>query len=406
MLKATARRSACDQCRAKRVQCIRTPGSTTAPCARCSHIGALCVTGAPGHPGRPRKHRPRQVDNDGDSTPSSSPASGIVAVSGYAVSRSVEHSTRDSQLDLDPLLHDQSQPGPGSAPPDLDQSPGPDQENILALVDHQLQLSTSLQSRDSTAWPDAQTCIDPLLLDLWEDILPPPNPPPLVSTRSGAASALVRFREEVDQRIAAVDAYYSDPFKVIQGCKEEMAEGAPAPEAENPAALLLTTTNEFIDIIRGLTGLTINTELVLLVLSSYLSLMRLYDNMFHCIYHCICQMPSDALKSVRVKSVLRVGGISTLQDMSLKTYATGILDAVQAQVRTLEQCMGVPTEYCLSSEAKATSGMFFQADRAQLFHTVMAQEDVKPRRGSKSYVESIRVSIQDSVGFLEWMASS
>jgi len=42
---AVVRRSACDQCRARRVQCLRAQNST-APCARCAHVGARCATSA------------------------------------------------------------------------------------------------------------------------------------------------------------------------------------------------------------------------------------------------------------------------------------------------------------------------------------------------------------------------
>lgn len=222
----------------------------------------------------------------------------------------------------------------------------------------------------------------------------------------------MRFREEMEQRNAVVDAYFSDPLKVVQGCKEE---GAGGEGAENPAALLLTCSKEFIDIIQSLTPVAapgqmhmqsedaLSTEIVLLALSSYLALIRLFDSLFYTIYKLICEMPPDSFKSVKVKAVLRISGISSLQDMPLKTYATGILDAIQGQMRTLERCMGIPTECCLSGEATAppTQGIFSRADRAQLFWAVMSQEDVKSRRGGKSYAESIRASIQGSMRFLE-----
>jgi hypothetical protein len=221
----------------------------------------------------------------------------------------------------------------------------------------------------------------------------------------------MRFREEMDQRIAAVDTYFLDPPKVVEGCKEE----SPDMEAEHPAALLLTCCKEFMDIIRSLKpagqmhmhgDYDLSTEIVLLVLSSYLALMRLFDSLFYTMYQFICQMPPDSFKSVKVKSVLRIGGISSLQDMPIKTYAISILDAIQGQVRTLERYMGIPIEYCLSGEVAASTtaappGIFTAADRAQLFEAVMAQEDLKSRQGSKTYVESIRVSIHGSMRFLD-----
>ena len=244
--------------------------------------------------------------------------------------------------------------------------------------------------------------IDPLL-DPWDGVLPPsPEPKGL-----NPASSLMRFREEMDRHIAAAEAYYSDPLKAMQGCKEDGASR----ETDNPAALLLTCSKEFIDIIQSLTPHpqnedSLSTEIVLLALSSYLSLMRLFDSIFYTIYTFICELPPDSFKSIKVQSVLQIGGISALQDLPLKTYATGILDVIQGQVRTLERCMGIPTEYCLSGESTAlptpgSLGMFSRADRARLFWAVMELEDTKPRRSSKSYVESIRASIRDSMKFLD-----
>ncbi|KAK3353697.1 hypothetical protein B0T25DRAFT_454132 [Lasiosphaeria hispida] len=367
------------------------------------------------------------------------------AGSGLAVSRSAAHPPRD------PLAHGPQSdfweaPGDSSVffgSPPIEQSPAPG-EDILALVDQLSSPSQQLQGllsadddlnamlymgRDACTALDMD--IDPLL-DPWDGVLPPSPLPQCF----GAASSLMRFREEMDQRVAAVDAYFSDPLKVLQGCKEEGADGADGAGAENPAALLLTCSKEFIDIVQSLTPAArpalfkdsyphnqlaspnsapamhmqteyaLSTEIVLLVLPSYLALMKLYDSVFHCVYKCLCYLPPDSFKSVKVKSVLRIGGISSLQDMPLQTYATGILDAVQGQVRALERCMGIPAEYCLSGEAAASHtaaapGIFSRADRVRLFRAVMAQEDVKSRRGTKSYVESIRASIQDSVAFLD-----
>lgn len=464
MVKAAAvRRSACDQCRAKRVRCLRAENSM-ATCARCSHVGAWCVTSASGHPGRPRKPRPV----DGDSTLRGHAASPADVSSPRRHRASTLRDTSHVKLHApamagEPALARRPQPAFWETPadssvffdsPSIVQSPASGEDNIFAVVvDHlstcgpsQLQgpLSPEVEpnailhtGQDSSTALDVD--VDPLL-DLWADVVIPSPLPQCFS----ATTSLVRFREEMDQRIAAVDEHFSDPIKVLQGCSEEEEEEGGG-EVENPAALLLTCSKEFIDIIQSLTAEArpatslskdssyrhngqliippdfaapaamhtqqtedaLSTEIVLLALSSYLALMRLYDSVFHCLYQCLCQMPPDALKSVTVKSVLRIGGISSLQDIPLKTYATGILDTIQSQIRTLERCMGVPTEYCLSGEAAAaaTPGMFSRADRAQLFRTVMAQEDVTSRRGDKSYVESIRASIQGSVGFLEYMAT-
>jgi hypothetical protein len=433
------------------VRCLRAENST-APCARCSHIGAPCVTGTPGHPGRPRK--PRLVDDDSRSRNSTArPAAisssgpshvakaqldGVVGLE-LAVSNPDVHVPKNtlahgSQPDLLEALGDSaffldSQPTEQSLERSedilalVDQLSSPPQLHGLPIADDDLDAMLHIRQDSRTA---LDMNIDPLL-GQWAGVFP--TSPPLQYVSS--ASSLMRFREEIVQRIMVLDAYFSDPVQVLQGCKEE--HGA---EAVNPAALLLKCSNDFIDIIQSFTPATrpmlpkdsyphnqpvppnvaltmhmpiedtISTEIVLLALSGYLALMRLYDSLFHCIYKFLCQMPPESFKSIKVKSVLRVGDISSLQDMPLKTYATGILDVIRDQVRTLERCMGVPSEYCLSGEVAAShaataQGIFSRADRARLFCAAMALEDVNSRRGNKLYVESIRASIQDSMVFLD-----
>lgn len=294
-----------------------------------------------------------------------------------------------------PSVEERSALGEDIADPAGRLSHSPNFQGLVCADEHNAMLHIR---RDSSTAVDIE--IDPLL-DPWDGVVRPRPLPHCLS--AGPATSLMRFQEEMDQRIAAVDAYFLDPLKVVQSCKEEQA----SQEAENPAALLLTCSNQFIDIIQSLTPADgVSTEIALLTLSSYLALMRLFDCLFHTIHKFICQMPPETFKFIKVKSVLRIGGISSLQDMPLKTYATGILDAIRGQVRTLERCMGIPTEYCLSDEKVASPtvavpGIFSRADRTELFRLVMAQEDVKSRRGSKSYVESIRANIQESMSFLE-----
>lgn len=312
------------------------------------------------------------------------------------------------------------EPGDSSAfftSPSFDQSPTPGQD-VLSLMDQLSsppQLQGLLNADDEPSkmvhmGRDSSTALNMdihPLLDHEEGIQPPTPLPHYFST----ASSLVWFRDKIDQRIATVDAYYSDSTRVLQRCKDE----GPGPDVENPAASLLTCSKEFTDIIQCLTPAALlhahtedalSTEIVLLVLSSYLALMRLFDCLFHRIYKYLCQAPPESYNSIKVKSVLRIGGVSLLQDMPLKAYAIGIFDAIQGQVQTLERCMGLPEEYCLSGEAAASPdaaapGIFSRADRAQLFWAVMAQEDVKSRGNSKSYVESIRASIKESMAFLD-----
>ncbi|KAH6881843.1 hypothetical protein BKA58DRAFT_9102 [Alternaria rosae] len=432
MHKSAVRRSACDQCRAKRVRCLRAQDSTAA-CARCCYMGAQCVTGAAGLPGRPPKQRHavavaspraqrtptlRDVNRDN----SHATAISMVPVPTKAYDPAMQLPSPRDPVAQEPLPDLWGATGDISAfldsyPSSMDQSPM-SCEDSASLAD---QLGTPSQLQGLPGAHDefdmmlhmsgvSGTALDlnlGSLLDCGEEIM---DPAPLPQF-SSAASSLVMFREEIDQRIATIDTYYSNAAKVQQRCKDEAA----GRDVENPAALLLTCTKEFTGIIQNLTPAgqmhmqtedTLNTETLLLVLSSYLALMRLFDSLFQRIHKYLCQVSPESYKTIKVKSVLRIGGVSALQDMPLKAYAIGILDAIQGQVQTLECCMGIPAEYCLSGDAVASStaaasGIFSSAQRLRLFWTVMAQEDVKSLHGSSSYVESIRASIKESMTFLD-----
>lgn len=239
-------------------------------------------------------------------------------------------------------------------------------------------------------------------------------PTPSVSQRFSAASSLVGFREETDHRIAQIETFYSEPSKVLPRCED----GGTGQNVENPAESLLTCGNNLIDIIQTLTPAAqsppqiesaLSTEVVLLALSSYLAFMRLLDTLFHRIRRHICLAPRESWRSVKVKSVLRIGGFSTLQDMPLKAYGIGVLDAIKCQVQTVERLMGIPAGYRLWGETNASpalpsadpAGILSRADRARLFLAAVDQEDVRSQHGSKSYVESIRTNIKESFALLD-----
>ncbi|KAJ8109779.1 hypothetical protein OPT61_g7204 [Boeremia exigua] len=431
MPKPTIKRSACDQCRTKRVRCLRAQDST-APCARCSYTGAQCVTGVPGRPGRPSKQllaaslpRPHRSSmlRDMHRTQAHEQVTEVVPTP-VAMSKTAVHSHQSSNSEVHephpdfwvPLsnisaffdspssLMDQSLASGEDVCSPADQLGGPSQLQGLFGANADDDFDALVQFGD-----DSGTALDmyvnPLSND-GNDLLASIALPQC----SSVASSMMKFRDEMDERIATIDEYYSNSSKVLQRCKDESEER----DVTNPAALLLTCSKEFTDMIQSLTSEvqlhthgedTLSTEILLLALSSYLALMRLFDFLFHRIYKYICQLPPESYQSIKVKSVLRISGFSLLQDMPLKAYATGILDAIQSQVQILERSMGVPAEYSLSAEATTSPttvapGIFSSVQRTQLFLVVMAQEDVKSRRGTKSYVESIRASIKETMAFL------
>ncbi|OJJ42582.1 hypothetical protein ASPZODRAFT_1305360 [Penicilliopsis zonata CBS 506.65] len=328
-----AKRSACDRCRAKRVRCPR-PADSIEPCARCVRLGEACVTGSPGYPGRPRKMPATPTPTTPSATQPNS--LGLLdAPAGETMSRA------DSWLDL------------------LDDGFFNLSEDCT-LLNHEL--PSVYPGHDSN-----RISADGL---------------------ESATGSLVQFGERMERRVSAIDAFFSDPRNVVENCPEE----GPGMTGENPVATAIQCTEEFIQILQTVMTSTLSTETTLLILTGYLRLMRLYDSLFRNVYRRLSQIPSETIQSVKVKAVLRIGGISSLQDMSGKVYARGVIEVIEAHLQTVERCLGLPVEYCLSGKTAAPSGIFTSDDRARLLHTVMAQEDV-----GASYVQSIRQHIRMTV---------
>lgn len=384
-----AKRSACDQCRAKRVRCLRPEGSTE-PCARCASSRTACVTGAPGYPGRPRKGTPRDKDELvlSKRTP---------AVDGPTLINTPSPSWfRAEAANL--LEAHQHQPKGMLFQDHPDADPDPLFAGRSNLFDFPLsveglpaeQLGTALQGLPR-ADGDIYTDHDfDNMLDF--DFLGSSGCQLNLNPTPSVATSLIQFRENIERRASAMDGFLSDPRNIVENCPEDTT----GMTSENPLAVALLCTEEFVNIIQNLAQSAISTETTLLVLTSYLQLLRLYDSLFHDAYRCLSQIPPETIKLIKVKSVFRVAGISSLQDMPGKAYAKGIVDVIQSHIQAVECCLGLPAVYCLSGEGDASpKGIFADGDRARLLRVVMEQEDVRSR--GKSYVDSIRENISNTI---------
>ena len=244
--------------------------------------------------------------------------------------------------------------------------------------------------------------------------LPEYQPDPISGKYPSATSSLMRFRENMERRVSTMGAFLSNSRNTVEDCADDPANMP----IDNPVATAILCTKEFVEIIQTLMAPTrsrasspssfnqivsppeslaiqpesLDTETLLMVLSSYLQLMKLYDSLFREGYRSLCEIPSETIKSIKVKAVIRIGGISSLQDMPGKAYAKGIVEVIQSHIQTLERCLGIPATYCLTNELAnpAPDGVFANADRARLLQAVMTQEDVRSPGGNGPYVESIR----------------
>ncbi|KAK8079266.1 hypothetical protein PG994_003073 [Apiospora phragmitis] len=415
MPKATAKRSACDRCRAKRVRCPSAEEENSrATCARCVRAGVACTTASPGYPGRPRKTP--LVDHG--STPSDSATTPVVTdiyntlpeanlkgwlavgdASIFGFPSTEEHPPPDSFPTLEQLTTSPRHQELLDAPDSLDMTyAGQNFNNMLDVSTFDTFFNTS-------------GCLSSTTSD---------QPPREASLQAG-------FGERMKQRKSAMGAFLSDPRNTVENCAE--IGGDTSMVIDNPVAIALTCTKQLIGLIRNVTTATrqhapsdlsthddllvpadvssltaqtesLSTETTLLIISGYLSLMRFYDSLFHDASRTLSHMPPETFKSIKFKSVFRIAGISSLQDISGKAYAMLVIEVIQTQIQTLERCMGLPPAYCISGEAAgslSSKGIFADQDRARLLHSAMAQKDIKSHRGSKSLTELIRENMTSTM---------
>ncbi|BCS23468.1 uncharacterized protein APUU_31692A [Aspergillus puulaauensis] len=398
-----AKRSACDQCRAKRVRCLRPEGSTE-PCARCATSRASCVTGAPGYPGRPRKGTPRDKDELAlcNNTPAvdgamliNTPASWVGPETALNLLEDFGAAVHQHQP-KGVLFQEHSYPDPD---PPSESGRAADLFNFPMSVEGLATLQQPATTLQELPRPDGLDIYSGQDFDDMLDVgfLSPSGcqlMSPVPAQRPSTATSLIQLREKIERHVSVMGGFLSDPRNIVENCPE----GTMGMMSENPLAMAIMCAEEFVDIIQNLAQSAITTETTLLVLSSYLQLIRLYDSLFHAVYQCLSQIPPETIKSIKVKAVFRVVGISSLQDVPGKVYAKGVVDVIQSHIQTVERCIGLPAVYCLSGEGDASpKGIFADVDRERLLHIAMAQEDVRSPRGNKSYVDSIRENIRNTV---------
>ncbi|KAK8092516.1 hypothetical protein PG999_014715 [Apiospora kogelbergensis] len=397
-----AKRSACDRCRAKRVRCPRAEAST-APCPRCVRIDVPCVTGSPGYPGRPRKSNP--VDHgdmpgnsvmDADVEPSPVPSSVLQQDMGH--------------LDLPTPPANGPLPANTSAPwletDDSGRWVAPSETQLFDFAsatgeDLASGSFPSLQLAQLSTLPEPQA-----LLGASDNLDMTYLVSPSVS-RPSAASLLRGFGETLERRTSTTKTFLSSPRNTIEKCPE--SSDSVETDSDNPVAAMLTCTKELTEIVQALTaesrfdassaspdwrdhrllpGATasptrtaspITTETILLVLSSYLGLMELHELIFRSACELLNRTSPDAIRSLKVKAVLRIGGLPSLQDIPGSAYAQGLLEVFKDHTQTLERCLGLPPMYCLSCEGLPISHL--------------PREDIKPRiemmRGAMTRMEAL-----------------
>ncbi|KAI1374324.1 hypothetical protein F4677DRAFT_176479 [Hypoxylon crocopeplum] len=441
-----AKRSACDRCRAQRLRCIRAE-AITEPCVRCTRAGAKCITGQPRPLGRPRKaaicgrgsvsspisvnNFGRQLSQDGD-TPSSTDMA--VLDDTPFVNPTVDEfddTNNTAQAARFPLEATSAVHGLANLELPWDTSglfPSPVEERMpdALLSSAQLGLTSQYQSLSSrnTALHSANmgSCFEDYPgdghQDLWfgsSNVQQPRPTDPLIS--------LSRLCERVTINRSKMDAFHWDSPVLSREC----AESAGMPES-NPAAQALLCTEEFVRILQSMPRNSPSSELIptvsctqledlhaqpqspsvptiLLILTCYLQLLQLYDSLFSQVRRVLEDISYDALTSMKVKSVVRIGGFPLMQDMQGSLYAQTVVHMIQSHIQMMEHQMGLTPNFCVSDQRAPSNGIFSGLDLAPLLGRVMQQPEISSPSSGISHVESLRDNIKHVLTILRGAAT-
>ncbi|OJJ44461.1 hypothetical protein ASPZODRAFT_18653 [Penicilliopsis zonata CBS 506.65] len=323
-------RSACDRCRAHKVRCL--PGS--AACQRCERLDAECVTGRARPLGRPRRK----------------------------ASEKTEEAAKASEMVVN-QFHQLNQG-------EVEQNGGQDNGRIM-------------NGMFDLDWMMPDLSFDPILLPVLEGEEFAVHTHGSLDVFGSAASTLAQLNESLARQLTRSKSYpWGSPV-------------SPEPGGVNGLVEIMRTTVELIDLIPRLYDSseldnTPSTATVLLLLSTYLQVMEVYEAIFHGVYLTFCRTPTDQIGqcSGQADSQFHVAGIGAVQGpLRVKI----LIQVIEHHLSRLEVLLGVPHVFRLSaqvgSDELSSSGVLANAS---LIHAVMTESTGRPG-------ESIILSLKDGI---------
>ncbi|KAK5046059.1 hypothetical protein LTR84_008516 [Exophiala bonariae] len=429
-------RSACDHCRGQKVRCLRNKQLDSEICVRCLRIGVECITSKSRRLGRPR----------GPKAAERKPTSTTKGTSKLQVIRAHETPSTDlmaEDLEIPSELWMPSNSncssgvllGPsnsicvdhGSLPPvtTFGSTTHCASDLLMPFDDSFFNAESFLelpgQARDSPSYVTyAQSLGDMYHLD--------------ASEPADSLSALARLNEHISRQIPHVDAYLSRPDNEPQHCRNDISDSK-----GKPADDILQSTSRFITILEALkTSSTLaqapissvvrqpptldpdnnessfqgsglppsqsvsseirapmfpvpwSTPLVLMMLSSYILLLDLYDTVFRHVYDKISRVKNFSKFSQDMPEI-KVGGLSS---MKVHLYAKIVIQTIEHHFDRIEQLLGLPVEFRLSAQDPCSDGLLGNANLLHLLSIAMMQITGNPGRSGTTTLKSFRDNLK------------
>ncbi|OAP57641.1 hypothetical protein AYL99_08379 [Fonsecaea erecta] len=429
-------RSACDRCRAQKLRCPRRDQPSREPCSRCLKIGVECVTSSARPLGRPRR-----AEVAGRHTRSIKTRTTALEARGTGSTSSCLSSTTEN-IQAHPDL---GTPGRLDSYPNYLQSPSyettshfedPSQSSQFGVnVGHAFDLQLGLHDDLFTLGPETELfqCSQHTfgLPATAENHIPGPSSKLLEP--ADTLTALSRLNEDIVRQVSNVDVYIWGAANAGQDCLERFhqVEG-------NPTAEMLQSTSQFVNILEDLaasskspnksiarsvelgstasdSGISdfrqrhisppalpssvhppstnpslLSTPVVLMLLSSYLLLLELYNAVFRRVHDALSKL-GDIHSFLQALPEVRVAG---LPSMKTHLYAKIIIQIIEHHFDQLERLLGLPKEFGLSGRTPDSKGLLSTTDLSQLLRVAMTQTSGKPGSSGISTLKSFKASLR------------
>ena len=147
------------------------------------------------------------------------------------------------------------------------------------------------------------------------------------------------------------------------------------------------------------TASPLSTSTVLLLLSSYIQLLQLYDTIFRHVYDLFSETPSHVMGLCpgQAQSQFRVMGLDSIDG---HLHIKILIQVIEHHLESLETLIDLPADFRLSEPPSSSKGILSNMNLSELVQIVMTQIEECPENSGKSVVESLRSGIKRVKGLL------
>ncbi len=138
---------------------------------------------------------------------------------------------------------------------------------------------------------------------------------------------------------------------------------------------------------------------MLLLLSSYIQLLQLYDTIFRHVYDSFRDMPRHVLGSCSGQAQFKfhVIDLSFIDD---HLHVKILIQVIEHHIDSLETLVGLSVEFRLSRQTKSASGILSNMNLTELVQIVMTQSEDCLEGSGRTLVTSLRDGIRKVKGLL------